>query len=46
MSFNYEQWRTASAVTPDMLDSCLARIAALEAENAELKRRLEVNEEV
>jgi len=28
--FNYQQWRTASAVTPAMLDSCLDRIRALE----------------
>jgi len=28
--FNYQQWRTASAVTPAMLDSCLDRIAELE----------------
>jgi len=28
--FNYQQWRTASAVTPAMLDSCLDRIRELE----------------
>lgn len=40
--FNYQQWRSASAVTPEMLDACLDRIAALEAEveraDAEIKR--------
>lgn len=30
--FDYQQWRSASAVTPEMLDACLDRIAALEAE--------------
>jgi len=30
--FNYQQWRTASAVTPAMLDSCLDRIRELEAQ--------------
>ena len=34
--FDYQQWRKASAVTPEMLDSCLARIAELEAENKAL----------
>jgi len=29
--FDYQQWRTASVVTPKMLDSCLDRIAELEA---------------
>jgi hypothetical protein len=29
--FDYQQWRHASAVTPAMLDSCLDRIAELEA---------------
>ena len=35
--FDYQQWRTASAVTPEMLDSCLDRIAKMEAENAQLR---------
>ena len=30
-NFDYQQWRTASAVTPEMLDSCLDRIEELEA---------------
>ena len=34
-TFDYQQWRTASAVTPEMLDSCLDRIAELEAEALE-----------
>jgi hypothetical protein len=34
--FDYQQWRTASVVTPKMLDSCLDRIAELEAENTHL----------
>ena len=34
-AFDYQQWRTASAVTPEMLDSCLDRIAELEADVAE-----------
>ena len=37
-AFDYQQWRTASAVTPEMLDSCLDRITALEAENERLKK--------
>jgi hypothetical protein len=36
--FDYQQWRKASAVTPEMLDSCLDRIAELEAENKRMKR--------
>jgi len=38
--FDYQQWRTSSAVTPEMLDSCLDRIAELEAENTRLFQRL------
>ena len=39
--FDYQQWRTASAETPEMLDSCLDRIAALEAELANRDKLLD-----
>jgi regulator of replication initiation timing len=35
--FDYQQWRTSSAVTPEMLDSCLERLAAVDAENKRLQ---------
>jgi len=34
--FDYQQWRTASVVTPKMLDSCLDCIAELETQVADL----------
>jgi len=40
VTFDYRQWRTATAVTPEMLDSCLDRVAELQAELAALKSEL------
>ena len=38
-TFDYQQWRKSSAVTPEMLDACLDRLAAVDAENRKLTRR-------
>jgi hypothetical protein len=39
--FDYQQWRKSSVATPEMLDSCLGRIAELEADNERLKVQLD-----